>query len=137
LELPEGSGTGALLIVAVVREEEVIIPKGPDRLLAGDLIYFISEERFCPNSWRTFDKHAQPVKRVLIVGGGRIGIRLAAQLETQSIYCKIIEKNAARCVVLAERLNKAIVLHGDGSDQSLLTRRAYRRHRCGGDPDQR
>jgi trk system potassium uptake protein len=120
MDLPARIGYRSLLIAAVVRGEEVIIPKGPDRLRNGDLVYFISEERFLPELMAAFGKQAQPVKRVLIVGGGRIGIRLAAQLETQSIYCKIIEKDAARCVVLADKLNKAIVLHGDGSDQSLL-----------------
>ena len=55
-----------------------------------------------------------------VIGGGRIGFRLAKSLEEKSIYCKIIEKNAERCSELAEKLNNAIVLHGDGSDQSLL-----------------
>jgi trk system potassium uptake protein len=120
MDLPERIGHRALLIAAVVREEEVIIPKGRDSLRNGDLVYFISEERFLPELMAAFGKQSRTVKRVLIVGGGRIGIRLAAQLETQSIYCKIIEKDAARCIVLADKLNKAIVLHGDGSDQSLL-----------------
>jgi trk system potassium uptake protein len=120
-ELPERTGHRRLLIVAVVREEEVIIPRGQDRLLAGDLIYFISEEQDLPELLADLDKHARPVRRVLIVGGGRIGLRLALQLEARSIYCKIIEKNADRCTMLAERLNKTVVLLGDGSDQGLLT----------------
>jgi Trk K+ transport system NAD-binding subunit len=105
----------------VVRDEEVIIPKGNDQLLAGDLVYFISEEEHLLATLSIFDKHAQPIKRVLIVGGGRIGYRLATKLEPQSIYCKIIEKNAQRCAFLADKLNKAVVLHGDGSDQGLLS----------------
>jgi len=56
----------------------------------------------------------------LIVGGGRIGFRLASLLEETSVYTKIVEKDAKRCTELAEKLNKAIVLHGDGSDQELL-----------------
>ena len=86
----------------------------------SDLVYFISEEKDLRDALSIFDKHAEPVKRVMIIGGGRIGYRLAVQLEAQSIYCKIIEKNTQRCAVLAERLNKTIVLHGDGSDQNLL-----------------
>jgi trk system potassium uptake protein TrkA len=57
---------------------------------------------------------------VLIVGGGRIGYRLAKQLEDQSIACKVIEKRASQCDFLAEQLDRTVVLHGDGSDQSLL-----------------
>lgn len=120
-ELPDIIGNRSLLIAAVVREEEVIIPRGNDRLLAGDLIYFISEDQHLLETLSIFDKHAEPVKKVLIIGGGRIGYRLAVQLEEQSIYCKIIDKRAERCAALAERLNKSVVLHGDGSDQSLLS----------------
>lgn len=121
IELPHLIGDRRLLIAAVVREEEVIIPTGKDRLLPGDLVYFISEQEHLLDSLSVFDKHVQPVKRVLIIGGGRIGYRLAVRLESRSIYCKIIEKNPSRCSALAERLNKTIVLHGDGSDQSLLS----------------
>jgi trk system potassium uptake protein TrkA len=120
-ELPGIIKEKRLLIAAVVRDEEVIIPKGNDQLLAGDLVYFISEEEHLLATLSIFDKHAQPIKRVLIVGGGRIGYRLATKLEPQSIYCKIIEKNAQRCAFLADKLNKAVVLHGDGSDQGLLS----------------
>ncbi len=120
IELPDIIGNRSLLIAAVVREEEVIIPRGNDRLLAGDLIYFISEDQHLLETLSIFDMHAEPVRRVLIIGGGRIGYRLAVQLEEQSIYCKIIDKRAERCAALAERLNKSVVLHGDGSDQSLL-----------------
>jgi trk system potassium uptake protein len=120
-ELPEIIGDQRLLIAAVVRDEEVIIPRGNDRLITGDLIYFISEDKHLYAALSIFNKHVEPVKKVLIIGGGRIGYRLAAQLEGQSIYCKIIEKNAERCTALAERLNKSVVLHGDGSDQNLLS----------------
>jgi trk system potassium uptake protein TrkA len=108
------------LIAAVVRKEELIIPRGEDRLLAGDLIYFISEGNRLADTLSFFDKHAQPVNRALIVGGGRIGYRLARELEATHIYTKIIERDEGRCLELAERLNKAVVLHGDGSDKALL-----------------
>ncbi|MBT8363258.1 MAG: Trk system potassium transporter TrkA [Deltaproteobacteria bacterium] len=108
------------LIAAVVREEEVIIPGGNDRLMPGDLVYFICEEDKLFDTMAVFDKHDQPINRALIVGGGRIGYRLASSLEEQAIYCKIIEKNQDRCAVLAERLNKTVVLCGDGSDHGLL-----------------
>ena len=67
-----------------------------------------------------FDKHDEPLKRVLIVGGGRIGYRLAALLEKKSIHTKIIEQSNDRCNALAKTLNKTVVLCGDGSDQDLL-----------------
>ena len=119
-ELPEKITDSRPLIAAVVRDEELIIPRGSDRLMPGDLIYFISEKDKLPETLSVFDKHLKPVNRVLIVGGGRIGFRLARSLEKKAVYCKIIEKKPDRCAVLAEGLNKSIVLCGDGSDQALL-----------------
>lgn len=108
------------LIAAVIRDEELIIPRGNDTLAAGDLVYFISEKDKFLGNLAVFEKSAEPADRVLIVGGGRIGLRLANLLDKRSIYTKIIEKSSKRCNELAEQLNKVIVLHGDGSDQELL-----------------
>jgi len=119
-EIPALLGKQGPLIAAVIRDEELIIPSGDDRLMPGDLVYFISEEDKILDTLTIFDKHAEPVKRVLIVGGGRIGSRLAVLLDDKHVYTKIIEKNPDRCAKLAEKLNKVVVLHGDGSDQGLL-----------------
>ena len=121
VDLPDVMGERRLLIASVVRDEEVIIPRGQDQLLAGDLIYFICEEDRLLETLSIFDKQAEAVKRVLIIGGGRLGYRLAQKLEQRAIYAKIVEKDASRCAVLAESLNKTVVLHGDGSDQGLLS----------------
>jgi trk system potassium uptake protein TrkA len=120
-DLPTIIGKTRILIAAVVREDELIIPRGNDRLKSGDLVYFISEEHKLLDTLSLFNKYDQPLKRVLIVGGGRIGLRLARLLEEHSIYCKIIERNPDRCTYLAEHLNKSIVICGDGSDQELLS----------------
>jgi trk system potassium uptake protein TrkA len=119
-EIPAMLGKPSPLIAAIVRDEELIIPSGDDRLMPGDLIYLISEEKKLLDTLAIFDKHAEPVNRVLIVGGGRIGSRLATLLDDKPVYTKIIEKNPAICAKLAEKLNKVVVLHGDGSDQGLL-----------------
>ena len=109
------------LITAVIREEKLIIPGGNDKLYAGDLVYFISEEHTLLETLSIFNIHSEPIRRVLIIGGGRIGFRLASLLEKKAIHTKIIEKKQERCGYLADRLNKSVVLHGDGSDQELLS----------------
>ena len=120
-ELPDKLGDDTrLLIAAVVREEELIIPGGNDRLMPGDLVYFISEADKLFDTMAVFDKQHQPINRALIVGAGNIGYRLARSLEERAIYCKIIDKSQERCAQLAEGLNKTVVLCGDGSDQGLL-----------------
>jgi len=119
-DLPKKTGRVRPLIAALVRDEQFIIPRGNDRLLPGDLVYFISEADKLLETLSVFDKYDQPLKRALIIGGGRLGFRMASLLEEKSIYCKIIEKNPDRCTKLAEWLNKTVVLCGDGSDQGLL-----------------
>jgi trk system potassium uptake protein len=109
-----------LLIAAVVREGEMIIPGGDVRLYPGDLIYFVSEESGLASILKAFDKRHHPVKRAMIIGGGDIGLRLAKYLEKQSVYTKLIEKSADRCSQIADEVSKAVVIQGDGSDQGLL-----------------
>ncbi|HUT04275.1 MAG TPA: Trk system potassium transporter TrkA [bacterium] len=120
-EISAKIGRPSPLIAAVVRDEELIIPRGNDRLKPGDLVYLVSEKAKLLETLSAFDKHAEPLRRVLIAGGGRIGFRLAALLEEKSISTKIIEKDPDRCEALAEQLNKTVVLNGDCSDQALLS----------------
>lgn len=119
-DLPALLGEDRPLIAAILREEQLIIPQGSDTLEAGDLVYFIAEENKLDRALEPFDKETATVRRVMVVGGGRIGLRVARLLESRSIHTKIVEKSAERCAFLAEQLNKTIVLHGDGSDQGLL-----------------
>jgi trk system potassium uptake protein TrkA len=108
------------LIAAIIRNDELTIPTGKDKLMPGDLVYFISEDKNLSDALALFDIHSTPVTRVLIIGGGSIGYRLAKCLENKAIYTKIIDKNPDRCSFLAGQLNKTVVLHGDGSDKELL-----------------
>jgi trk system potassium uptake protein len=112
--------SGGLLIAAVVREGKMLIPRGDDRLYPGDLIYFVSEENGLAGILKAFDKRHHPVKRAMIIGGGGIGLRLAREMETQSIYTKLIEKSPERCAQIADQVSKVLVIQGDGSDQGLL-----------------
>jgi trk system potassium uptake protein TrkA len=120
IDIAKETGGERPLIAAIVRDDELIIPRGKDRLLVDDLVYFISRADNHLETLALFGKKGEPVKRVLVVGGGRIGMRFARRMEETGIQVKIIEKNSDRCLALAEELNKCVVLHGDGSDQNLL-----------------
>lgn len=120
VDLEKKTGNKKILVAAIVRDEKVIIPSGEDQILEGDLIYFISEEKELKEALKIFGKRAEPFKRILIIGGGNLGLKLAKALERLSIHTKLIEKDPDRCRKLAEDLDKVIVLQGDGSDQGLL-----------------
>ena len=108
------------LIAAIIRKNEVIVPRGSNTVEPGDLIYFVSQTEKLEKMLTLFGKKALPAKRALIIGGGRIGERLAKLLERDSIHSKIIESDINRCHHLSEKLDKTVILHGDGSDKKLF-----------------
>jgi len=120
MNLPAVTGSLRLVIAALVREERLIIPKGPDRFEAGDLVYFACEKKDLDAALRTLGADAKPVKNVLIVGGGKIGLLLAQELERRKYAVKLVEINPDRGEDLSALLDKSIVLLGDGTDHELL-----------------
>lgn len=120
MDIPDELGDQRILIAAVVRNEKLIIPRGKDKLLPGDLIYFISEEGKLMETLKIFNKHAKPIRHAMIIGGGRVGTRLARRLSEKNIHTKIMERSEDRCNLLAKELDDAVILCGDGSDQRLL-----------------
>lgn len=108
------------LITAIIRNDQLIIPRGTDTLKTGDLIYFVSESSQLQKTLSFFEKFKSPVRRAMIIGGGRIGSKLARLFETKDIATKLIEKNQNRCNELAEMLGKTVVINGNGTDRDIL-----------------
>ena len=108
------------LIAAIIRNDDIIVPRGSNTVEPGDLIYFVSETKKLKKMLGLFGKEIVPVQRVFIIGGGRIGERLAKILEKDSIKTKIVDADIDRCHYLSEQMDKTVILHGDGSDQKLF-----------------
>ncbi len=108
-------------IVAIVRNNETIIPGGNDTIYAGDMVYFMANKKNIPLIRRIAGKEELPdIRDVIIMGGSRIAIR-AAQLMPENVNVKIIERDRARCNWLTEMLSsRVMVINGDGRDPSLL-----------------
>jgi trk system potassium uptake protein TrkA len=111
---------GKLLVGAIVRGEQVSIPRGEDTLRANDLVYLVVKGNDMPYEFGFFREGEKEGGRVIIVGGGVTGSALASALEQTKMNVKVIEKDPQKCTVLSEKLKKAIVLHGDGTDKDLL-----------------
>lgn len=112
--------TPKLLIGAVRRGEQIIIPSGNDTIKKDDIIFLPAKAEDVELVTKNIGGVMQPVKNVMIVGGGRIGFYLAKTLEERNINIKIIETDAERCKFLLKSLRKTVILHGDGSNQKLL-----------------
>ena len=111
---------GKVLVGAIVRGEQVSIPRGEDVIRANDLVYLVVKEGEVPYEFGFFREGESNGGRVIIVGGGVTGSALAKALEQTKMSVKVIEKDARKCTALSEKLEKAIVLHGDGTDKNLL-----------------
>ena len=106
-------------VAAIFRKDRPIIPEGSTVIEADDEVFFVAAQeniRACMGELRRLDK---PYKKIIIAGGGNIGMRLAETIE-ERYQVKIIEHNPQRCAFLSEHLNKAIVLNGEASHQELL-----------------
>ena len=106
-------------VAAIYRRNRAITPRGTTVIEADDEVFFIAARediRAVMSELRRLDR---PYKRIVIAGGGNIGLSLASKLESRYAV-KVIEYNEKRAAVLAEKLRHAIVLQGSASDRDLL-----------------
>ncbi|HIU75745.1 MAG TPA: Trk system potassium transporter TrkA [Candidatus Pelethocola excrementipullorum] len=112
--------TSSVLICAVQRNQEVIIPGGSFVLQQGDKINIASSHKGIEQFFKVTGKLKNRVKTVLICGGGRVSFYLAQKLSNLHIEVKIIERDYDRCLELCELLPQVTVIHGDATDHELL-----------------
>jgi trk system potassium uptake protein TrkA len=106
-------------IAAIYREGKAMQPDGDTILQEGDEVFFIADRKDIRVFISEMRRLEDPVRRVVIAGGGNIGSRLAKALE-QTNQVKIIERDMLRARYISEQLNKAIVLVGDAANEELL-----------------
>ena len=112
--------TGSVLLCAAKRGNEVIVPDGRFVPLPGDLVYVIGSPGDTTRLLSSMGRNVSPMRRVSILGGGRIALYLAWALENTGARLTIVERDNERCLTLAEKLPKATVICGDGTDHELL-----------------
>jgi len=106
-------------IAAIYRRGTDIEITGETVIEEGDEIFFVAARQDIRLFMSEMRKLEDPVRRVVIAGGGNIGLRLALALERTN-QVKIIERDPQRATFISEQLNKAIVLVGDAADEELL-----------------
>lgn len=121
-KLMDLKGFDNLLVTAITREGESIIPNGQTTLESNDVILVGGEA----HEIEEFDKNhsgvikTQVVNKVMIIGGGKLGYYLGLLLEKSQVNTTIIEMNEQRCLFLKENLPNATIIHGDGTSINLL-----------------
>lgn len=110
----------SVLICAVKRGDEVIIPNGDFTLNYKDHIYVTGSHRDISRFCLDVGFMSKTIKHVIIIGGSKIAFYLARQLSVQGIKTKVVEKNHQRCVELSQKISYCVIIEGDGSDMDIL-----------------
>jgi len=106
-------------VAAIFRRGRAIIPEGDTVIEADDEVFFIAAREHINAVMAELRRVERPYKRVMIAGGGNIGLRLAQSIE-HLFSVKVLEYDAGRCEHLAETLNRSVVLNMDATDRDRL-----------------
>lgn len=130
---------GNFLVAVVVRDNEYIIPSGKTTIRQGDVLYIAATEGDFETLFSRIGKHRRTLRRIVIVGGGKIGTQVVDHLFTggrkganilrrlldssakgPKREIKVIERDYAKCKVLSERFPEALVINADISDEGVF-----------------
>jgi len=121
-QLSDLFSTLRVVVLAVRREGRLFAPDSGDQLFPGDEAYILAPIEDIPRTLEVFGKSQKKQERLVIVGGGNIGLAVAQAMEARGgrTRTKMIERDRRRAELAADALERTIVLNGDGMDSSLL-----------------
>jgi len=110
-----------LTCVGITRGDRFFVPTGDDHLIAGDEVYSVVETGHLPRAMRAFGHEETMAERIVISGGGNIGLFLAHEIESSRPHTTLtlIESGAERARFIADKLTRSVVLHGDTRDREI------------------
>jgi len=119
-EIPKFVPNAEMRIVAIYRGTERLLADGKTRIEPGDEVFVLAATKDIRTVLGALRKMDRPVRRVMVAGGGKVGLRLARELK-DNYQIKLIETNRQRCDYLATQLpSTALILHGDSTDEDLM-----------------
>ncbi len=120
-EIPQLMPGIEMRIMAIYRQDKVLLQlEGHTRIEPGDEVFVLSATAHIRAVLTALHKRSEPVKRLMVAGGGKVGLRLAREIHGE-YQIKLIEPQRARCDYLATELPaQVLVLHGDSTDEDLL-----------------
>jgi trk system potassium uptake protein TrkA len=111
-----------IVVVGIVRQDKAMVPAAEDLMLPGDEVYFVVASDQTQRALAAFGHEESAARRVVILGGGNIGLFLAQTLDQDfpQVNAKVIEINKERAQYVAKTLGRTMVLHGDVLDPEIL-----------------
>ena len=112
----------SIRVLGIFRGGKAITPTGDDQMVPGDEVYFAADRGHVKRAMAAFGHEEREARRLIVLGGGNIGLFLAKQFEEHhhGVSVKIIEANPARAEVVADELSRTVVLRGDALDSDIL-----------------
>lgn len=109
-------------LVAIIRDDRLIVPRAQDEIHEGDGVYVVTPSDQTTRVLHAFGHEETRARRIVIAGGGNIGFYLARAFEAAdpNQRLKVIEQNHARALEIAEKLKSSVVLNGSALDEELL-----------------
>lgn len=122
-QLSDLFSTLRVVVLAVRREGRLFAPEAGDQLFVGDECYIFAPIEDIPRTLEVFGKRDTQQERLVIVGGGNVGLAVAQALEERGgrTRAKVIERSRKCAELAADSLERTIVLNGDGLDSTLLS----------------
>ncbi len=111
-----------MMVIGIIRDGRTIVPTADDQMLPGDEVYFVVESGHVGRAMAAFGHEETEAHRIVIVGGGNIGLFLAKELEKNhpEVNAKVIELGKERAEIAAQTLSNTVVIHGDALDPEIL-----------------
>jgi len=119
-ELTGVSAMDSFLVVAIVRDGKLMIPKIQDTILPGDKIYTVVDKEFLPFLLPMLNKTVDEIQKIVIYGATPVSAHLAQALEATTKDISLIEPSLEKANKAAEVLSRAVVHHGSGTDMKLF-----------------
>ncbi|WP_456390181.1 Trk system potassium transporter TrkA [Profundibacter sp.] len=121
-QLTDLFSTLSAIVVGIRREGTLFAPESGDQVFVGDEIYIFTHTYDMTRTLEVFGKTSKKQERIVILGGGNVGLAVAQALEnrTERVRAKVIEQDRKRAEFAADALEKTIVLNGDGLSSELL-----------------
>ena len=119
MELADDGSISEFRAVAITRGSQTIIPRGQDEFFEGDVVYIIARKDVAKRVTELSGQKSVEVKNLMILGGSRIGVRVALELQDE-MNVKMIEYNGEKAYRLAEELDRTLIIHEDGRNLDAM-----------------
>jgi len=113
-------------IVAIQKADRTIIPTGDDYINKNDQIFVVTREENLSDLLAMTGKSNAKLEKIMILGGGKIGSAVAANLEDKGLDVTVVESDKEKSLKLAEELKRATVVQADGAEIDMLVREGLR-----------